>query len=453
MSIQQKILTYFSATAIGLTGISLFFIYTLFYEFREEEFQQRQKKRITVTLDYLSRVKQMDSDIVSSLDKVTIERIYDEKLLIFNGNKELIYESIDDTEIPYYGKILERLSPGLNWIEQKDGRYDVVGICFESDSKSYYGISKAYDAYGYTKLEFLRTVLIINFILISLIIISVSFYLARRISKPLKEVAETIAAYNFERDDSPLMTKETNNEIAVLTARFNELMQRMREAFSFRKHAIHHISHELKTPVSILVSNFERMEKEEDPEKLRAQIKDQKEDTKALSEIIDALLEISKTETGSEMKKTPIRPDEMIFDIAEELQRLRPGFKFNVAYAEAIEAAEDLTVSGNERLLKSALTNLMFNCIQYSDTEEAEVHISGRKGGVSVEFVNEGRVIGAKEQEFMFRHFFRGENSRGKRGFGLGLVFIHKIMEMHGGEITYRSEAGRRNVFTVHLPR
>lgn len=452
MSIQRKILIYFSATAIGLTGISLVFIYTLFYEFREEEFQQRQKKKITLTLEYLAKVRQMDSDILSSLDEVTIQRIYDEKMLIFDSQKELIYESLDDTSIPYFADILDQLSPRKTWIEQKDGLYDVVGLYFELENKSYYGISKAYDAYGYTKLEFLRTVIFLNFIFISIVIISVSFYISRRISKPIERIAETIGGYNFESDSDPIVTGESNNEIAVLTGRFNELMSRMHEAFSFQKHAIQHISHELKTPVSVLVSNFERMEGEKDPGKLQSMISAQKEDTKSLSEIIDALLEISKAETGREVKKERIRVDELIFDIGEELQSLHPDFQFFIDFKNIAERAEHMTVVANGRLLKSAFTNLMFNSIRYSSDDSARIWIETSPERVTLSFINRGRTIDPKEQQYMFRHFFRGENSKHKRGFGLGLVFIHKIILLHGGTVDYSSGNGDTNTFTVKLP-
>ncbi|MGC3946712.1 MAG: hypothetical protein QM762_19700 [Chryseolinea sp.] len=61
-------------------------------------------------------------------------------------------------------------------------------------------------------------------------------------------------------------------------------------------------------------------------------------------------------------------------------------------------------------------------------------------------------MITENEQAFLFRHFFRGANSRGKRGFGLGLVFISKILSLHKGTVTYAAQDGDLNTFSVLLP-
>jgi signal transduction histidine kinase len=52
----------------------------------------------------------------------------------------------------------------------------------------------------------------------------------------------------------------------------------------------------------------------------------------------------------------------------------------------------------------------------------------------------------------LFQHFFRGDNSQGKRGFGLGLVLVNKIVQLHGGEIQYESPENALNKFTLFFP-
>jgi len=60
--------------------------------------------------------------------------------------------------------------------------------------------------------------------------------------------------------------------------------------------------------------------------------------------------------------------------------------------------------------------------------------------------------INLDEQQYLFQHFFRGENSKGKRGFGLGLVMVHKILSLHNGQINYTVEEPETNKFTILLP-
>ncbi|MGS2763557.1 sensor histidine kinase [Sinomicrobium sp. M5D2P9] len=452
MTIRKKILVYFTAAVIPLLGLSLILIYTLFYEYREEEFQQSQKQKITATLQYLAEVQKVDNEILLSYDRKTIDSMYDEKLLIYNNNKTRIYTSLDDTTIPDAETILNALSPNTRWIEKKDGSYDVVGIYFESGRKSYYGISKAYDALGYSKLGFLRNTLVLIFIIISLVLVLLSYYLSRKISGPIAEITRKITRYDLEKEAEPIVVKGKEKEILLLTNRFNQLIHRIREAFAFQKYAIHHISHELKTPIAVLVSNFEKLEKETNPEVMQELIRRQKEDTKNLGEIINVLLEIAKAESADGITGKEIRIDELLFDLADELKLLFPEHGFQVEYTQIPEDERRLMISGNERLLRAAFTNLMLNSIHYGSDDRTGIRIKAFFGKLELDIVNKGKTISEEERQYLFQHFFRGDNSRGKPGFGLGLVFIHKIMELHRGSISYTSENGDINIFTVTLP-
>jgi signal transduction histidine kinase len=451
MSIRQKILVYFSTTVVLLTAISLLFIYKQFSEFREEEFQQRQKEKITSTLKYLTEIQRFDAELMESLDKATIQGFFDEKLLIFNQNKKLIYSSIDDTPISNAETILNRLSEKNNWIETKDGLYDIVGIYFNTRDGHFYGISKAYDTFGYSKLNYLRNVILLTFILITLSVIILSNYLANRIARPISDLANQIANFDFERTNKRISVQSPGYEIQTLTLRFNQLMERMQEAYAFQKHAIHHISHELKTPIAVLVSNFERMEREQDVQKLQKLIALQKEDTKSLSEIINALLELSKAESGVNNVQETVRIDELIFDLVDELNTLYPEFLFSINFKNITNDEQLLSINGNMRLLRSAFTNLMHNCVLYSNDSKAQISIITEPYWLTIILENNGNTIAPEEQQYLFRHFFRGENSLGTKGFGLGLVFIHKIITLHKGTVAYKS-GHNKNIFTVRLP-
>jgi len=452
MSIRNKILIYFSTTVIILTAISLLLIYTIFANYRKEEFHQRQKEKIESTIFFLVKIKPMDEKIVQAIDDLTIHDFYDEKLLIYDSSKTLIYASIDDLTIDNPNEILHELSQTSSFIVTNENDYDVLGIRYVKNNEVFYGISKAYDTFGFSKLIYLRNVLIANFFIISIIVIFISYYLSMKIAKPISKITSIIKNYNFNIDNKPLEHYKGENEISILVQRFNELMKKMNEAFSFQKHAIHHISHELKTPISILVSNFERIEKENDIEKIKILIHNQKEDTISLSEIISSLLEISKAETSDSFANEKIRIDELLFDVAEELKTVFPDFKFLIEYKHISDDESDLIILGNNQLLKSTFMNLMLNCVQYSINNFSEIHILTSSDFIDIDFINKGTTISDNEQKFLFQHFFRGSNSKGKRGFGLGLVLINRIISMHKGSVTYRTENNDTNIFSVKLP-
>jgi len=452
MNIRKKIILYFSVVTIVLLAAALMFIYTLFARFREEEFQQRQVDKIRTTLKFLTEIKNIDQDLIEGMDRITIHDLYDEKLLIFDKTRKLVYSSIDDTPITFPEQMLNSLSTEQPLIEQKDGLYDVIGIYLEKDDKGYYGISKAYDISGYSKLDYLRYVLTFTLVGISLTVILIAYYLSGKITRSIVEVTRQIKDFDIDGHQANVVTTGSSDEVEILAQRFNELMLRMNEAFAFQKHAVHHISHELKTPIAVLVSELERMEHVADPATLHTLIQAQKENTKSLGEIINSLLEIAKTESGNAVTTTKVRIDEMIFDLVDSFHVLYPAFQFGITYDESSVTDDNLSVQLNERLFKSALSNLMQNCIHYSRDGKAEIKISSQDNTLQVDFANRGKVIAANEQSYLFRHFFRGANSQGKRGFGLGLVFVSRILALHHGSVSYRAHDDDSNTFTVTIP-
>lgn len=111
MKIRDKILIYFSSTVIVLAAISFSLVYILFSEYREEEFQQQQNEKIKYTVGLVSEFQQMSEELALMLDAQDIHDFYDEKLLIFNSKKELIFSSLDSLPIAKTNQILNRLSP------------------------------------------------------------------------------------------------------------------------------------------------------------------------------------------------------------------------------------------------------------------------------------------------------------------------------------------------------
>lgn len=452
MSIRSKILLYFSTLSITFVGIAFIVIYSLFSNYRTQEFVQRIKEKTITTVKFLVEIEQIDHNLLQTMDAYTINSLYKEKVLIFDSHKKLIYTSVDDTKIKYQESILDELSATNNLIETTEDNYDVVGVCFRFENTNYYGISKAYDEFGLDKLSYLKSIFIIIFISFTTIILITSYLISKQITQPINLMTEELKKINLDSQNNLLSIPKGKDEINVLASRFNELMKRLNDAFSFQKHAIHHISHELKTPIAVLVSNFEKMEKETNLELLQQQIKNQKEDTKNLSDIINALLEISKVETGNKLETEQVRIDELIFDTIDELKRLHETFNFEIELDESISNEEYLLVNGNQKLIRLAIINLANNCIQYSDNKKAKFRIYVKDTLLHIDVTNSGKVINDHEKQFLFQHFFRGENSKEKRGFGLGLVLINKIVLLHHGHISY-SSGKHTNTFTLNFPR
>lgn len=450
MKIRNKILLYFSVTSILLVGIMFYVVFWLFSEYREEDFQQRQKEKIITTLRFISEVEKDEHELAEAIDRLSINSMLNEKLLIFDSTKHLIYSNLDDVPVSYSDKLLAELNEQDIWIEQKDGMYDVVAIRFTANDKSYYGISKAYDEFGYSKLSKLKTILIIAFFVFSILVVLISVYIANRISKPISALATLLGKYTIGENPQTNSASTHTLEMDYLNTKFNELVNRANNAYAFQKNAVHHISHQLKTPISVLISELERMKKSAENTTLKNDFDNQISKTKSLAEIINTLLEISKIEAGQGFEQKNIRIDELIFDCINELNTLYPDFSFEVNYTPAEPEAELLVINGNEMLIRQAFENLLNNSIAYSNNKKAEIEIAvSQSNQLKILVSNFGKSVLEEERNYLFTHFFRGENSRDKVGFGLGLVLTKSIVELHNGKIIYSNPAENVNVFEV----
>lgn len=452
MKIRNKILIYFSSTVILLSAVSLVIVFILFSAHREEEFQQQQYSKIKHTIGLIEEFEKISEKVSEYLDKQDIHDFYDEKMLVYDNKKKLIFSSIDSLDIAKSQTIINQLSVSTSWLETKEDGYDLIGVYIEHNSKGYYAISKAYDYFGYSKKDFLQKVLIGIFVAIVLIVISISVYLSNIIAKPLSDLTEKMEEYDLSNEKSqPLKLKTSTSELKNLTDRFNELLRRTNDAFMFQKHSIQHISHELKTPIAVLVSELEKIQQQSDIAQIKTELHEQTQRAKSLGNIINVLLQISKIEAGQKITRAHIRIDEVMFDCISEINTLFPAFNFEIYFTPENFNESILNIEANEPLIRQALINLLMNAVHYSDHHKAIITFDGSSELLTISISNSGKILSNDEQKFIFTYFFRGQNAQNQHGFGLGLVLAQRIFNIHNAVLKYRAEEDRNNIFNIEF--
>ena len=250
-------------------------------------------------------------------------------------------------------------------------------------------------------------------------------------------------------------------DMTNIIANFRDLT-RYREEEELQKTFISVVSHELKTPVSIIkgyAGTLGRPEANWPPDMIQeyAQVIDEEADR--LTELIDNLLEASRLQSGTFKLETsddialPIMAAEVVSRFGSQTDK----------HQFALDFPDDFPhVSGDERRLNQVLYNLVSNAIKYSP-EGGRIELSGRvnAGYVTISVRDEGIGIPAHEQHRIFVKFSRLDNalSRKTEGTGLGLFLTKAIVEAHGGSIWFSNNdekgAGRMpgTTFTFSLPR
>lgn len=237
-------------------------------------------------------------------------------------------------------------------------------------------------------------------------------------------------------------------------------LTRYREEEDLQKTFISVISHELKTPVSIIkgyAGTLRRHDAHWSPEILDDSLSVIEEEADNLNELIDSLLEVSRLQAGTfrlEVSDDVFLP-KMAADVARKLglqsESHDVGLFFDTDFP---------TIIGDERRLTQVLNNLVNNAIKYSP-EGRKILINGKKHPqyVTVSVRDEGIGIPIHEQGRIFQKFSRLDNalSRKTEGTGLGLFLSKAIIEAHGGRIWFQNnneiEPGANGTtFTFSLP-
>ncbi len=453
MKIRNRIRLVFSVVFLiflGLTFLSVFFISS---NYRKQEFFERLKEQSNLTLKLLTEVKEIDEDILQTIDKNRINNLYDEKIVLFDSTGKNIYTSIDDTPIHYSAEIIDRLRKESETISMVQGNYEIYAEKIKSGNAIYFAIAKANDKYGLQKLNHLGWTLLLIYLLAIGIIISFTFYFSKLVTDPINKLAIEIENIRSTNLKQTVTLPTTQDEIALLANKFNELLERIDNSFAFQKYFIQHVSHELKTPMAVLIANIERISNVELSEELRIGLNFQKTGLMQLAGVINTLLDISKFEQNSEnINFIALRVDELIFETMNDLSLIQEDVHFDFNIDSKIDDAEQLIISGNERMVRIAFNNLLKNAIAYSENKQVTINLFRKGGSILIEFLNNGKNLSSQEQELLYQYFFRGENSRQIKGFGLGLVLTNKIIQIHHGELSYLVTKESLNCFMVSFP-
>jgi signal transduction histidine kinase len=249
---------------------------------------------------------------------------------------------------------------------------------------------------------------------------------------------------------------DENGRMTDIIANVRDLT-RYREEESLQKTFISVISHELKTPVSIIkgyAGTLRRQDANWSPEILDDSLSVIEEEADNLTDLIDNLLETSRLQAGtftleiSEEIMLPRLVDSVIRKFSSQTEK----HTFLVDFP-----PDFMPVCGDERRLTQVLNNLISNALKYAP-DGGCIHVSGNvhPNHVTISVSDEGIGIPDHEKPRIFQQFSRLDNalSRKTEGTGLGLYLSKAIVEAHNGRIWFnKNETGPGTTFTFSLPR
>jgi len=434
-----------------ILAISFFIIYIVYSNSREDSFAKRLVAGAILSYKSVDTSYTPDTSEQEILDNNPPVTLTDMHVIIIGRAGQIIYKKPASQKYSTDAVLLSDIKNSGQYFFRED-YYACIGRYMSNTGD--YVIVKASDKIGLSRMQQLRIIMILAGIGTITITALFSFFYVIKSTKPLVQLSlqmRKISENNLKDRFYVGKGDIRKNEIMQISANFNGMLERLEKAFEMQKSFTHHASHELRTPLASMLAQTEMaLRKNLTLEEAKDVLNSLKEDQQELIELTNSLLLLSQYEKISYSPDWPmVRIDELLYDTISMVKRMFPNISVSLEFLQLPDNEISLSISGNYTLLRSAFRNLIKNAFQYSEDKIVSLSIKADDKSIDVYFENRGKTLNVKDKDRLFIPFFRGENAIRKRGFGLGLSIVKRIVQLHLGTIVYDAVQEKTNRFTV----
>lgn len=241
----------------------------------------------------------------------------------------------------------------------------------------------------------------------------------------------------------------SNDEVGMLITTFNDTMARVESMFVSQQRFLADVSHEFRTPLTVIKGNAELIQRYGPDEEATATIK---MEVDRLTRMVEDLLLLAQADSGRlAMNFSDRSVDAIVIECAKNLKVLSDK-KVDVD----VQIDKPITAEVDADRLKQVFINLISNAISYTPQgSQVKILLSSDINSFEVNVIDNGPGIAKEDIANVFDRFYRGEKARtrsARGGYGLGLAIAKKIVDLHQGDILVESELGSGTTFKVRIP-
>ena len=330
--------------------------------------------------------------------------------------------------------------------DEKGNKSDEIYISIPDDKWDEFADEFSVQVYN-NKADYKRNSLIIT-VLLALLGGVVTYFISGHALRPIKEFSDKIEEVQVQNLSDSRIEENNVKELNQLGISYNNMLERLSDAFEIQRQFTANAAHELRTPLALMQVQLDLYNSASHPgndaDTLQT-IKMVTEQNDKLNRMVKTLLDMSELQTVG-------RDDKIILDaiVEEVLADLEPlAVEKNI---KLIGKCEDATMIGSDILIYRLVYNLVENAIKYNHPlGQVTVTAYQRNKHVYLSVEDTGSGIPKELRERVFEPFFRVDKSRSRElgGVGLGLALVREIVRVHDGSICIKSGKTGGTIFEV----
>ena len=450
---------YFIPCLIGLTvAASVLLMFQQMFAFThsyllEEQFELQEKVDDFIKDNEKQIVNRKLDEVSENLRQLNIG------LSLFDKNKKLLVSNIrqDDTyqECNRFSNDIIYHIKTVNAENIKESKKIII------DGDVYYVLSDMPITEMATILNKTERNISLTLVTGSLIVIFLSLYMFFKVRNPfvkLQKSAIKISNGDFENEifvteDGPLAP--LSSAIYKMAETLKSQIEVLRKNEEFRKSFIEDVSHEIKTPLTSIMSSIGLLKEfgAEYPSNVQKCFSILDNNANRLNNLIQQILILANIEDLGLLKNKNF----IKFDLKTSIENAIISCKGLLLESNIkldLEVRESVEIMGEIMLIEQAITNLIVNAIKYSKSPEIKVSLMKEKNNAIVTIQDFGIGINITDSERIFDRFYRVDKTRSRElgGSGLGLAIVKNIVALHDGDIALETQLGNGCKFTITIP-
>ena len=276
-----------------------------------------------------------------------------------------------------------------------------------------------------------------------------AYFVSGRALKPLRSFTSQVEQVQLNNLADMRIDEDSISEFRQLSRSFNQMLERLNNAFAAQRQFTGNAAHELRTPLALMQAQLELFSAEH-PD-VRPETAEfltlLREQTERLTQMTKTLLEMSNLQQVARNEQLQLAP--MVEEIFTDLASLAEKRSIT------LEAEGDAALTGSDALIYRMLFNLTENAVKYNRLGgSVRVELAQGQEKCIIRVSDTGCGIPEEYQRSIFHPFFRVDKSRSREygGAGLGLSLVWEIADLHGGSVWVEESSDKGTTIAVELP-